>query len=112
MSDEVRVTSDECERAPAGNAAKMREALESIIENLAIHIKCGRFVAPGDHVSFPIAEAQAYIDTARAALSAPGRNCDKYRTAEAAKDAWENQSGARDYDTFAWWCFATEEDMK
>ena len=47
---------------------KLRDALVDIIDNLAIHIRCGRAVAPGDHVSFSIREAQAYIDQARAAL--------------------------------------------
>ncbi len=59
-----------------GNAAALRAALESISENLAIHIQCGRFVAPGDHVSFPIHEAEAYIRDIKAALATPARNCD------------------------------------
>ena len=85
-----------------GNTAKMSEALEAI----------AAFSDDGWYPEYTKAAALDHIlDLARAALSAPGRNCDKYRTAKEAKDAWENQSGARDYDTFAWWCFATEEDM-
>lgn len=91
----------------AGNAAAMREALESIIENLAIHIKCGRFSAPGDHVSFPIIEAEAYIRDARAALSAPARNCD--RAKDAAEDLFKERFGrpwTQAEDELAAWLFA------
>ena len=81
-----------------GNAAAMREALESIIENLAIHIKCGRFSAPGDHVSFPIIEAEAYIRDARAALAAPARNCD-VGTAEEQAERFEAECNRHDHCT-------------
>ena len=74
----------EC-KAKSGNAAALREALEGVASSLAMHIKCGRFVAPGDHVSFPISEAEAYIRDIRAALSAPQRNCDRH------KCAWDAQ---------------------
>lgn len=69
----------------SGNAAAMREAMTSVAENLALHVQCGRFVAPGDHVSFPASEAEAYIRDIRAALSAPPRNCDVGNAADQAR---------------------------
>ena len=74
-------------QASPGNAAAMRAALESIIGNLAIHIQCGRLVAPGDHLSFAIAEAEAYIRDARSALAAPARNCDRFQTGDRLTEA-------------------------
>ena len=151
MSDEVRVTSDECEtvagieaelrktaddmaktlgdqhtyvefyrkladriekaRAPLGNAAKMREALKRLLTWLDkygdSYSTPARFTE--DEIKAVWAERQEIVQQCRAALAAPARNCDKHETDEEARDAWENQSGARDYFTFAWWCFAVFE---
>ena len=91
-----------------GNAAKLRMAVCDLMGEY-VHRKCPpEKNCEGCERKCGINDAWLAVS---AALSATGRNCDKYRTAEEAKDAWENQSGARDYDTFAWWCFATEEDM-
>lgn len=87
-----------------GNIAAMRAVLESLSENLAMHVRCGRFVAPGDHVSFPISEAEAYIRDIQAALAAPPRNCDRFATANDAANAWQAYSVVhrdRDYSLMA-----------
>ena len=64
----LRHYADGVEKAHKREIDRLRAALKDIIDNLAIHIQCGRLVAPGDHVSFAIAEAEAYIRDASAAL--------------------------------------------
>ena len=104
-----------------GNAAAMRAALTGVAENLALHIQCGRLVAPGDHVSFPISEAEAYIRDIRAALAKPARSCDKENCAWDAqvefrrtfRDAYGNPAPSGDdpayWGLFVNWLFAPAE---
>jgi len=86
------------EREMMGDAAMVRAALDLLLDTLeAVGF---RPIVEGD----PLAES---VRIAREALAAPARQCDKYKTAEEAKEAYELQSGMKDYDLFAWWCFAT-----
>lgn len=64
-------------RAP-GNAAAMRDALERIV-NLAPEY-------PARGVDWNALAAEAFL-TASSALSSPARNCDKFATADDARDA-------------------------
>lgn len=75
---------------PIGNGAKMREALEEIFD-------CCK-----DSLGYNIAYVE---DQARQALSAPARNCDRYRTLAAALDAWRDVD-PREAGMFDDWLFA------
>lgn len=111
-----------------GNAAAMREALEKIAD-MKFHL--GDFAEPVNGDSSAIYENAKWdgkkflgreipawwgagwreslsraIDTARAALAAPARNCDRFATVGAAHRAWRATDQERD---FADWLFAPAE---
>jgi hypothetical protein len=100
LAQRVRKIKEAIGPSQSGNASALREALEDTEELLEHFAKPGTML----HSAFYL-----HMRDNRAALAAPARNCDKYETDEEARDAWENQSGARDYFTFAWWCFAVFE---
>jgi len=70
-------------QAAIGNAAAMREALDSIAD-----IAKDAFGGPERHREASQGRALSLIvDKARAALAAPARNCDRFTTADDARDA-------------------------
>ena len=104
-SHEVRAFADRIEaarkRETAGNAAALRAALEDVVKYL------------GDII--PTRREIELIKSARAALSAPPRNCDRFDCAE---EAWVHycddvgQASDRSWKAlilFGKWLFATAE---
>lgn len=110
LSDEISIRDEKIKRSAHGNAAAMREALEKIAD-MKFHL--GDFAEPVGGDSSAIYENAKWdgkkflgreipawwgagwreclsraIDIARAALSAPARNCDRFATAEEAYSAW------------------------
>ena len=86
-----------------GNAAKLREALAELVEN--IEMRSSTF---GLNV---IVDTKTYLD-AKAALSAPPRNCDRPEcaTTKAAQDVWRKEDGGKTayYD----WLLATATEKE
>ena len=94
-----------------GNAAAMREALENLLDEAehGYDIRDAPVAgAPGERQTYHVVDAEYIIDIARAALSAPARNCDRFATVGAAHKAWRATDQERD---FADWLFATAEGV-
>jgi hypothetical protein len=114
-SDEAFARCARCDRPEraTGNAAALREALENV-ERVA------RFCAeaPRHTPAYPTDAARADVlysriaelgRVARAALSAPPRNCDRFATAEEAYAAWQKH---KSLTAICDWLFATAEGGK
>ena len=82
---------EEVKMEKPGNAAAMREALENIA-NMGEEIDCQLGSSDETVYAFRHERSLAYniSECARTALSAPPRNCDKYKTAEEAYRAFLN----------------------
>lgn len=66
---------------PPGNNAAMREALENLLDEAehGYEIRDAPVAgAPGERQTYHVVNAEYIIDTARAALSEPPRNCDRF----------------------------------
>lgn len=68
-----------------GNAAAMRAALEGVTHALCYLCVCGGECESGE------GERCAKVKAARAALSAPARNCDRFDEYHDAVDAWHRE---------------------
>ena len=79
-----------------GNFAAMREALEGVVKYLGEIIPTRREIK--------------LVKSARAALSAPPRNCDRYRTADEAREAHANSDDW--LMAFGDWLFAPAKERK
>lgn len=78
----------ELERAP-GNAAAMREALESAHRTLKLVCEhAGEFVQP--RLAEEIIHSGAAVELA---LAAPARNCDRFKTLDEAREAFQDLRG-------------------
>ena len=84
-----------------GNAAKLREALAELVEN--IEMRSSTF---GLNV---IVDTKTYLD-AKAALAAPPRNCDRPEcaTTKAAQDVWRREDGGK--TAYYEWLLATYKE--
>ncbi len=93
-------------RAP-GNAAALREALKAFIQLADDGTIQPRTKGHHDEHCFVVAQGMA-----RAALSAPPRNCDRYRTEEEALKAWDglDENDAGDWFAFTDWLFAPAKE--
>ena len=92
-----------------GNAAKMRDALEECVELL-------RTLHTDDCGCEDCCEIRAVIEDAQAALSAPARNCDRFKTKEEAALAYAIECNAFIPQSILWqigewleWLFAEAE---
>ncbi len=116
-NDEVRAYADRIEaalvaqNATTGNAAAMRAALDSIA-----HIAEGAFDVPErDREASQDRAISLIVDAARAALAAPVRNCDRFRTNDEAREAWEAETRGHHWPVevrevaFPEWLFAPAE---
>lgn len=75
-------------REAVGNAAAMREAMDELVANIEM-----RASAFG---TFSIIDRKTFLD-AKAALSAPARNCDRPEcaTSKAAQNVWRKEDGGK-----------------
>ena len=75
-----------------GDAAKLREALCEILSYIESFHK---YIIPGkrEKTTALFAVADTIRNKARTALAAPPRNCDRYATAEEARQAWLDDAG-------------------
>ena len=83
-----------------GNAAKLREACEALMSEI------GGYLTDGLEVIWHSISGKA-INKARAALSAPPRNCDRPEcaTSKAAQDVWRKEDGGK--TAYYEWLLAT-----
>ena len=93
-----------------GNAAAMREALAEIVADLEPVRKWTMPPKNDNELTALFAAADTVYSKAKAALTAPPRNCDRFKTADEASEAWleldESDDGALEpFD----WIFATAE---
>jgi len=80
---------DRPERAP-GNAAAMREALESIEDDCRVLDRKDMWEEEGECYYDALRDIR---EKARAALSAPVRNCDRFKTLDEAREAFQDLRG-------------------
>lgn len=99
----IKTLEDACDRMneeaeigkhpPIGNAAEMREALAMLIDACASFYESiengldGHYEAILDYNS-KVDDFLRRVDTAKCAISAPPRNCDKYKTLDDARNAF------------------------
>ena len=115
MESEIKDSRRDAEAQSIGNAAKMREAVKSLMDNLQIHA-----MMPCEQITMNRAEVCAMIEDCRAALAAPARNCDRFNSGDPVKDAddayaeWQRQCDAvgvppscKVESAFRQWLFAT-----
>ena len=69
-----------------GNAAKLREVVKCLMDNLNIHL-----VQPSEQITVNRAELDGMVMVCEKALAAPPRNCDRFKTKEEAATAFANE---------------------
>lgn len=102
------------QRSECGDAAKLREALEALL-NLAYEVE-DMNSDTGPRTSIP---TKFVIDTAKAALAAPPRNCDRFQTKEDAAIAFNEERNVFIPQSILWqlgewldWLFATATEKE
>lgn len=107
-------------RAITGNAAALREALELCVREMCAYCRAEAAMTMPGKECFYGCEA---LRVAKAALDAPARNCDRFRTADEVSaywganvhavplhgDAYGMHIDGETYPTFLDWLFATAE---
>ena len=94
----------EAERHTPGNAAAIREALVGLTDKVLDYLHKGLIQLP-----LPLENATA---KARAALSAPARNCDMCDSYGDAIRAFEDTEDAEEYEDMAEWLLALAAELK
>lgn len=101
MVEASRATAEKS--STVGNAAKLREAVKCLMDNLNIHL-----MMPSEHITINRAELEAMVKDCSEALSAPPRNCD-VGTEEEQAQRFDRFCDANKYvgDDGANWCSPT-----
>ena len=81
---------ENCATKNVGNAAAMREALEGCVHEMCE--RCDSYMADNMQTHKPCPGC-VIVDKARAALAAPARNCDRFKTLDEAREAFQDLRG-------------------
>lgn len=96
---DVGTSEGQCDQTAKGNVATLREALDKLLKWVEIHTAIFSLrVAPiKDDPETVKKEKEDAVAMARAALSAPLRNCDLYATEAEAYRGWEQYYNSLDH---------------